>query len=491
MWSVFLGFLLVVAFADSDDPLPRACRFTGQVFPLSMADGTVSEDFVRITKVSAIRSAKTDFQGFCEWNRMDRASGVFRDSSDYIAAKREGDRDRAGALIGRPPFFTPWERSLLGNAEAKKGPEDSSMLSLRHQVDPKRFTGIVAGRLSDPRLEGTNRLQDHRGLRDARIHEVSTVERMAACKMVTGTINVLSCSSSLERLIPMMPTHGAILAPKLIRETLGKRSYTKALQKVAASLWARLDSKNFSPESNIYDELQDAFRETGFDPAEARRASLEVLGTISTGGANFFHRLDQESKTDIEYFPDRCLGGKSCDLNAVFLTAIAEGISHADTIKMRNRPAKPYSLPGNMDFPCDSGKSYHFWMSAYFANKLREQGSSREGARSAVYTSHLGYHAARRSLAGNSDEVEMLKMGRYTSPENGLRMDMVLSAAGATFGSDLDGASNAVFDGHGAYIKMLEEGDTDPTRRDGHLRSPSNFLTWVQRLSPRTALDSF
>lgn len=320
-----------------------------------------------------------------------------------------------------------------------------------------------------------------------RVQSLSPVERMALCKGVTSMVETPGCASALGKLMPKLEvvvSGASVLDPELQQKTIADQKITRALQNVATSLWDKIGARSFTGSDNIYDDLLKELHKEGFSGEEAKDKALQIMGALSTGGPNFSLR---GPVSDLESFP-QC--PNSCNPNYVFLSAIAEGLVHADTLKM-NSSSKLYSLPSNVDFPCDSGKGYHFWMSAYYANQLTKEGVQAQSAQSAVYVSHLGYHIARREQRDENGDNNLLSMGRFTSPENGVRMDLVLASSGARFGAE--GANtSAKISVREAYIETLKAGNADTSQEDWRTPAdPRKYYKWLDRVGARTALESF
>src|SRR5262249_21539205 len=148
---------------------------------------------------------------------------------------------------------------------------------------------------------------------------------------------------------------------------------TKALQNVAVNLWHKIEARSFGSTDNIFSALSSELQRDGFDKSSANQKAVEILGAIGTGGAQFAGRVNRD---EIINFPASCKAPNHCNLNSVFMAAIAEGMVHADTLKMMDKEASPYSLPAGAGFPCDSGKSYHFWMAAVLEQELEKKGHS-------------------------------------------------------------------------------------------------------------------
>lgn len=468
---------------------------------------------VELNRHNSVAAATKDFKGFCEWNRMDRASGELSTYyqttpagetasvvEEYVERKREGDRDKAGSTFSDVKAGSdPWALSALGNRHAKLSEglylaRESSYFNelFAKASDGKSGKKLLLTEFAQTMTENLKSSFNSHYRSPAhpagKSHDLGTVERVGLCKGVTNITRVPGCASALGSLMPKLKvavSGASVLDPALLKSTLEDQKITRALQTTATSLWNRIGSDSFTESDNIYTELFSSLRQEGFQENEAKDKALAVLATLSAGGPNFSLRGNLQ---ETQSFPI-CEGG--CNPNNIFLAAIAEGMTHADTLKM-SKSSKLYSLPPNVDFPCDTGKNYHFWMSAYYANQLVKEGFSSSSVRSAVYVSHLGYQISRREQKDQGGlDNNLLSMGRYTSPENGIRMDLILASAGAKFGAE--GANTltkvAARDG---YIEFLKSGNTNASKEEWtKLGDPRKYYNWLDRIRARKALEAF
>lgn len=461
----FIFFSSCISWADE-----QVCSNTGQVVP-GIED---NKTWVGLLKELAIEAASKDFKGFCEWNRMDRFTGTAKKFSssksvwNYREAKAAGDKDGGANALSETVVFNPWMASMLGHEKLKNSTKNELPTYFKEackSVDMNECSKLLARDLSATNLKANYDVPKYTSSGPIK---VKTSEILGVCTFLDFSA-VLGCQSASEKVLKLIEIHRDAREPNmsaeiagvpLIQDALSNKKITEPLKRVAANLWSKISAKKFEANENIFSDLVSEFKKEGFSEADAKKEAVNVLGAISTGGPNFALRINQD---DVNQFPKKCIE-RSCNLNSVFMSAIAEGMVHADTLKMKGSNPSTYSLPEGAGFPCDIGKSYHFWMSAALSNRLVQEGSSQAAAKSAVYAAHLGYHL-RSSADLRSNNV--LGMARFNSIENGIRMDMTLAAAGASFGSRLDSIGTSEdLKMKEVFIKMMQKSGTNPSSKD-------------------------
>lgn len=491
-------------------------EMTGQVY----SGSSDSKAFTTISKKMAIAAAKHDLPGFCQWNRLDRAaSGLLAGDPDksiegYRRIRSTGNLDAAAEYLlhTRNPLrekinsestlqvspvndFHLWDISMMGHPTLKlKVPE------------VKVGFNVSKATCSDSRTCHASHLAEALASKDLAAHyntpdyelvgkpPVSGSTLTAAC-MYVGRLSTIGCYSAAKDVVKYLDYYHSkksaakITLVPIIKRTIQDHKITKALQNVAVKLWQRIDRKKFSKEDNIFSELRDELRAQGLSASLAKQKAVEILGSIASGGPQFAGRID---RLEVIHFPNSCKPPKSCNLNSIFMSAIAEGMVHADTFKMLDRTASPYSLPRGANFPCDSGKGYHFWMSAVLQQELERLGHSPYAARSAVLISAIGYQVkpSNDSFRGTS----LLTFPRYGSLENGQRIDFIMNTAGAAFGSRLKtGTGDEDLRMASGLYHLMESGNEQPnnTADENSFGTPTELAAWLFRVAPKSAFDFY
>lgn len=459
-----------------------------------------TEIWVELSQQMSLTAAEKDFKGFCEWNRMDRASGLLTKSAgkkvqdktmtQYRVEKLRGDRDQAASAllpVDLESLADPWEASMMGHPTLKsKSSKGTYFESVCLVKEGCRSYLLQAFKSKD--LKGNYDVPIYKTLGPLK---VSQAEIMGACGFLSP-LGTISCSSATKELLPWVEIHKGnaseqITGVPLLTEALSDQKLTPALQRTAVKLYEKLESGKMKKNDSIFTDLTEELQKEGFSAEEARRKAVQVLGAISSGGPNLAGRINY---SEIQAFPRSCTEGQSCNLNGIFMQALAEGMVYGDTLMMQAGHPSVYSLPPGAGFPCDSGKSYHFWATAAWTDRLMEKGYSASAARAAVYASHIGYH-----LRGDNQRRDngVLSMPRYGSVENGLRVDLNMAAAGSAFGAKLKNLSEAdSLKMKEGFLETLSSGNQNPANPGTSFeRTPAQVYEWTQRVAVKTAFEFY
>ncbi len=437
--------------------------------------------WVDLDRELAKEAIRKDFQGFCEWNRMDRmAADKAFDLQEYRKLKTTGDRDAAAQKMNLGG--DPWITSLMGHPHLKK--MGTTHFSVLCEYYPRALE--CAGEFSKA-LEKTYpvtnynvRNYDSEKYIQRPVSDGDKTKLQLACTMFSPK-SFLSCRSASSDLVDILTIRAGVTGVPLIVDTMKDPTITKALQRVSLKLWQRIEKQTFEKNADIYSELTAELMKDGFKEKEARKKAVLILGAIATGGPNFVKRINSSSVAE---FPKSCQSKPGCNLNGIYMQAIAEGMVHGDTFKMQLKEPSLYSLPPGTDFSCDIGKSYHFWLSAALTDRLMDLGHSADTARAVVYASEVGYQlGGANSERGNS----ALAKPRYGSIENGIRMDLNLAAAGTYFGASVENPPNSLPLKNG-LLKMMDAGNSTPYETGKKFEvSVGNVTEWMDRVGAKAA----
>lgn len=528
--ALLLILFPLTAFADRPGvkylfpPLPPGveCTDTGQINFLS----ATNELLVKSAKVAALAAVKENLKTFCEWNRMDRyldqGSHIFRDQVKnspfkthevlkkrmefrYRQAKDAGNLDLAaniftGYLKENASFNNDvWTNSLLGHEKLKLAYVTSFFYEVKRNAAEEHSMPSLAASMVEsleaPFLQDNTYSLPKYSLTKP-MPAIGMDKKAAACAYLSFTA-AADCIGAVEALEPYVSIYQRqdskyMVAPlPLIKKALADRTITEGLKTAATNIWKKVRDDKFGPTDNVFDELKSAFILHGMEPKLAAEKALLSLGAISSGGPNFVLRGDQKQATR---FPNSCSASGGCNPNFIYLSAIAEGMVHGDTYKMRAEKPSLYSLPAQHSFPCDSGKTYHFWSMAALTHEMMKQDYSAEGARAAVYLSQLGYQM-HRPIQSDDQKTKLLEKARFGTLENSTRIDLTLAAAGTRFGADISqGKDPSSHDLSKGLYEMIRDGGERPNeQKNSTFLFGDQSLTeqWVDDLAPGTAFSQY
>jgi hypothetical protein len=249
---------------------------------------------------------------------------------------------------------------------------------------------------------------------------------MYLCSLLTYK-NVLNCTSGLSQIVAYMSPKVPSISFKamtftmipLYRALFTDETFAEGVR-IAALKISDKALKKAMPSSNLFDELYNSFVEAGLSSTVASDHAWDVIGLISTSGANLRKRLFS-IKTD----------SKNANIIRFGLTVISSAIPILDF--RTSKTGHIYSYPSTISTTCDIGKPYHFWMTAYLSRLLTKKFGSAEGAAAASFTAQKGYEMLSRT-AGRDPSLPF-RVDAFYYYNNLLRIDLAFSGAGAWYGA--------------------------------------------------------
>jgi len=420
-----------------------SCGLKGQVMPMS----TENKDNVLVAQQVAMQASMIDMKSFCEWNRMGRVAKGTTGTvlEQYNMARAEGNKEEAANILAPTADTNHWKASISGHPLLKNKSRDSDLFSqylpdgttAKLSIDDlvtfaetgKLFSegrptfGVKPGR----EFEVDDTMEKERSLSSAekleRSTQISSASKMGACAYIGRLTSISSCSKNLDEILkyatPSGGKEGGTTAYPSFKKVLTSKDYAPGLKRAFLKLHQQFKSRKVS--GDLFSDIQSSFVESGNSLNEARDKAWEVMAVLSASGPNMGQRVWKSV-----YF--------NKNPNAAYLIGIAAMVPHLDTDAMMASPSRLYSLPHGVDFPCDSGKSYHFWMAAYLSRMLVKNGSSPQDATAASYISEIGYQTKSESAGRSPSSVSQWQ--RFGDTEIGVQIDLNLAAAGAHYGAD-------------------------------------------------------
>jgi hypothetical protein len=394
-----------------------------------------------------------DISNLCKEMRLRESSVTLLEqgrNDDYKKLQSyldKGELLAAELLLAKEARFKhPWGASLTGSGAAKlRGILYSSVLSNQWGF---KTNADVLHYLQNPENSTAREPQfsDYQSTSIFPLGRDLTLDWFAegTCKEITGQSK--QCASNLKEIAVSMETFRAIftfthpdreryksaeeakflMAPVLTAKDVHDRvlkepQYQEGIRRAAIKILARGSDDVISPSTNLFDDVKAGFLEAGTKSESVDGLTWDVMAVLAAGGPNVGQRL-WTYKTDPVNNTTR-----------IALTAIAEIIPLYDSIKLETQKSH-YSLPPGVNSTCDSGKSYHFWMTAYLARKAALASKNPSAAASAAYISNVAYQALAGGVGWRSPG-QVFQNERFGPIENGIRMDLSLAAAGAKYGA--------------------------------------------------------
>jgi len=223
-------------------------------------------------------------------------------------------------------------------------------------------------------------------------------------------------------------------------------------------------SKNGTAVGNIFEDAVSSFQEIGMGPKRSEEMALDLLGIYGTRGASM---VFMEGLTNSESYP----------LFAA-LYVIFSGVTAFDE-------SQTYSLPPDVQEGCSYGRPYHFWLGAYLAYRLRQEGFSTKSSFRAIHLVGMGYEFAGITWGKDESKIYLGKPLNFyiVATQKGI----LFNDAGAKFGLDLANQSHSAIDLPKVLRRMLDESQPMPSHlsqadiKEG-LKSTFQKFQWFKRV---------
>lgn len=178
-------------------------------------------------------------------------------------------------------------------------------------------------------------------------------------------------------------------------------------------------------------------------------------------------------------------------INWIRLSRFSEMLPHLDYLNMK-KGSPLYSFPKEVHTTCNSGKSYHFWYSAYLTRSLiRDHAFDPESAARATFITHKGYQLIKEknyttSPYTSSKLENILNQKPFEPGQQIVRMDIAYAAAGSQFGAAVGSYKKQIsFDIDKTFIQLIKNGSA--TKVDSGKNILSHYLKFDQVFAPDSA----
>ena len=311
---------------------------------------------------------------------------------------------------------SPWEMGMIPNLAARK-------LGYQYQLEllAKEALGTndadhvlhsqaldVVKRILSGDKSNLSNLPMNNFKMDGLIHAVSTSEAnselasisaMGACGLYQSWEQQSNCDNALKSILKAMAPVNDITSRGEIGIVLTDPRYQLPLSQLASEYIDKIEKGESIGDRRLDEDLN---RVLG-----SQEMKWNVLAVLAARGANFYMLFDYGSRE-----------------NYRVMTALAVISSAALYFDSLNRSGEIFSFPRGVHVSCDSGKSYHFWMTAFLAHEY--------GSKWAAYIAEIGYQK--------------------------IRLDLAYAAAGAEFGAHSEGTAFN-FDINEALDRMEKSAD--------------------------------
>jgi len=309
---------------------------------------------------------------------------------------------------------TPWEMGMIPNLSARKLGYQDQLGMIAAWANTKNYTELPSHQealdsvrsilygldFSMPALPDENpkleTLDEGKKTDREELGEVNPVTMWAVCAYYQP-YGAIHCYEELKSVMKVMMPEDNIIARDRIYEVLSRPGYQEPLS-ILALEYIEMIEQGLPLDGRRLDE--DLLRALG---SETKK--WNVLAVLASRGANFYKLFEYASKKD-------------------FRTIAALGVIASASLYFDSLSPNLFSFPRGVQVNCDSGKSYHFWMSAYLARRF--------GSKWAAYITDVGYQM--KSKTEFRDPNRAFTEAWDSSANQKIRLDLAYSAAGAEYG---------------------------------------------------------
>lgn len=436
-----------------------------------------------ILKAANIDYLKSDTADFCYRNMLLRYLRVNNknkiDPTNLTTAQLEKEVDKVKYEIA------PWQMSMVSTPEAKEEAVHLSTASIPHKEifsSPKEvFT--ISEEVLKMRYQRSSKFIEEQKRSEKIDQEVSKISLTAACA-IDNPLSVLSCTKALNIIKEDMTPKGQadIINASVWRRVLGSNKYDEGIRLAALKISNRLENRENDKDGNVFDDLKEAFRQSGLPSDASERATWDVLTLIGNQGPNIGGYATKIETGSWKPATQKSLG----------LGFIATAMTLLDQRRLRDKN-RFYSYPSNIQTTCDNSKPYHFWMAASLSrNLVTEHGIDPEVAAQATFLAQRGYQMNRDKSGDvvSTQGKNALSNGLFSPVHQIIRTDFAYGAAGAKFGSEsVANQQSSKISVDGALMSLMEDAGTQFPSSSILGSSFDTFKNWNSIFSPTSAVD--
>jgi hypothetical protein len=171
----------------------------------------------------------------------------------------------------------------------------------------------------------------------------------------------------------------AYVLPQVYFEAGTDAAFGNSVLKLAAVVMKKMDlaiHSKLADGKDFFSDVMKAFSNCGLSNEQCTQKAWDFLGLYGSQGPTAGAYLDAANKENGPVY---------------FATAlIADAMAYIDKVQ-QSKGLKAYSIPESVHSSCDFTRPYHFWLSAYLARKLHEQGFNDHVATRAVHLIEVDY----------------------------------------------------------------------------------------------------
>ena len=218
----------------------------------------------------------------------------------------------------------------------------------------------------------------------------------------------LGCASAMLRAIdlmnvqeltvknPISSTGGAFAYIPAYQDVFTNSDYVAPLAYAATAMKEKSDHpEKHHPLGSFYQDLVDAFIHYGHSPSDSQTMAINVLGIYGTRGVPAVPQWEMAARL-----------GKGPMVTMAAIGMMAAESNYLEGLAIDR--GENYALPPGVHSNCLYLRPYHFWMSAYLAQKLKQQGFADNDIFEAIHLLNVLYEKF-GAVATNKTKYEKLE----------------------------------------------------------------------------------
>lgn len=293
----------------------------------------------------------------------------------------------------------------------------------------------------------------------------------AACAQMS-VLKAISCGNAVSEIISLARYRQKMILPQIWVEFSESEDLREGLRRMALRMIERIKNPRQSP-ANVLSELVQSYQEAGMNTRDATDSAWKILALFGNGGHNTGYQLQ---------FFDFPNPGPALVSMHVFATALTLIDFQQNSVGQSH-----YAYPTEVIGSCLTPKPYHFWLSAYFARRLRQAGYSEDVSAMASFIAAKAYQV-NRDIGNQKVKAfnELLEKPKFHPSNQVIRVDLTLAAAGSRFGAQSAGGTTWKLNLPSA-LQTLVASAGEPTPLD---MQDDRVMTRIERIQALRAWDA-
>ncbi|NUM58721.1 MAG: hypothetical protein HUU56_08830 [Bdellovibrionaceae bacterium] len=249
--------------------------------------------------------------------------------------------------------------------------------------------------------------------------KTTKVQKGYACYEILGALKFFSCDKDLDTVSRIATPVSNVTGRDILMQVMEDARYNEGIRLAALKI-ASHTKRKVESDLNLFDDLKKSFIEAGASENDSEEMTWNTLAILSASGANLWQRF-----ISVPYSYDQGQKRLSFYVIAASLPILDHKTSGSGHI---------YSFPKEISGSCNTGKSYHFWYTAFLARQATLENGNPETAMVSAFQSQKFYQINRGKI-GNGNINNSINSDSMSPTSYVTRIDLAYSGAGALYGA--------------------------------------------------------